>query len=337
MTSTPERYLVVGGCGFVGRHIVTQLLAEKASVSVLDLQQRFFDKEVDYYTGDLTSESDVSNVFSKAQPSVIIHTASPIPAAHMEEIMWKVNLEGTKTLVNVAKQMKIRKFVYTSSSSVIFDGTDLCYADETWPYPEKHFDAYNASKAAAEEFVIGANSRTFKTVALRPSGIFGPGDRQAIPGFVKVLKDKRTNVQIGNNLNLNDYTYVGNVAYAHILAAKRIDNDGVAGEVFIITNDEPMYWWDFPRALWAEMGHVPTSIIAIPRPVGMALAYASETFSALLGREALFTRFRVTFTCVNRYFNITKAKTVLGYEPQTSIKEGLRLSVESLKEQPESK
>jgi sterol-4alpha-carboxylate 3-dehydrogenase (decarboxylating) len=242
-----------------------------------------------------------------------------------------------------------------------------------------------------------------------------PGDRQAVPGFAKVLKEGRSHFQIGDNTNLFDWTYVGNVAYAHILAADKlipqqpgtpdmvsealdsalpsidlttghhrvptssarplgpcvqppegadailaafegpykperpvvrsrfdqlskpalkrtgVDPLQVAGQVFFITNGEPVYFWDFPRRLWrmlAPDSYPARDPFVLPKSVGLALATLSEWWGWLSGREPTFTRFRVTFTCAHRWHNIEKARRVLGYEPQVGLEEGMRRTVE---------
>ena len=96
-----------------------------------------------------------------------------------------------------------RAFVYTSSAGVIFNGQDIHNADETWPIPEVPMDSYNETKAIAEDMVLKANdpSSNFYTIALRPAGIFGPGDRQLVPGLRSVAKLGQSKFQLGDNNN----------------------------------------------------------------------------------------------------------------------------------------
>lgn len=298
-------------------------------------------------------------------------------------------------------------------------------------------DAYNESKQKAEEAVIAANGKDgLLTVALRPSGIFGPGDRQVMAGLYKVYEDGKTHFQIGDNNNMFDWTYVENVAHAHLLAADKLDlappaptlstledlpveapplteaeqdivtrplppldltvgrhriptsearplgpyvtppsnsseltsafeakrtsPEGrpvvrtrfdplsepnifrakytnpessplqVAGQVFYITNGEPCYFWDLPRLVWGQLdtmfpGHRDTrkGYTVLPRWVGLGLAFASECWGWVIGREPALTRFKVTYSCVNRWHNIEKARRVLGYEPQVGLADGV--------------
>lgn len=138
--------LITGGCGFLGSHIVGVLLAKNHSpintqIHVLDLREpREPQSDVTYHTGDLTSSSSVRAVFEKIRPDIVIHTASPVFTSSqgadqkkIKEIYYKVNVEGTKTLLEESKRAGVKAFVYTSSASVASDNkTDLVNADERW-------------------------------------------------------------------------------------------------------------------------------------------------------------------------------------------------------------
>ncbi|WFD43703.1 3beta-hydroxysteroid-4alpha-carboxylate 3-dehydrogenas(decarboxylating) [Malassezia psittaci] len=240
--ATGELHVVVGGAGFLGTHIVRALVQRgESAVCVFDLREP---EEpitgVHYFTGDLTSKQSVISALANAQkatcdtpsqplPVVLYHTASPV-AGLGAEVYEKVNVDGTMNLLHIAQdpQYHIVKFVFTSSAGVVFSGRDLIYVDERLQYPTTPLDAYNDTKARAEIAVLAANNRDgLKTVSLRPAGIFGPGDRQALPGFFQVLESGRTHFQIGNNQNLFDWTYVENVAHAHLLAADALGVTGI--------------------------------------------------------------------------------------------------------------
>ena len=120
----------------------------------------------------------------------------------------------------------VKKLVYTSSGAVYLDGVhQLISADERLDYPEKPLDQYNVTKIAAEKLVLAANDDSgngLLTCTIRPAGIFGPGDPHNIRAWYNVVVNNQTKWQIGDNLNLNDFTYVGNVARAHILASDKL-------------------------------------------------------------------------------------------------------------------
>ncbi|KIO27875.1 hypothetical protein M407DRAFT_188207 [Tulasnella calospora MUT 4182] len=465
----PQTYLVIGGSGFLGRSIVEALLKRgEKSVATLDLVQRYHD--VPHYSGDITDGEFVGDVLRKSGTTVIIHTASPVHNL-APSIYYKVNVVGTLTIVKAAMANHVPCLVFTSSSGVVDAGIHLVDADERLPYPDKFVDAYNESKALAEKIVLEANGRNgLLTVALRPAGIFGPGDRQLIPGYAKVMANSQTHFQIGTNDNLFDLTYIDNVVYAHILASDRLvecskrpahtwalpknapfestidftsatvpnprvptseakplgpvgdravaDSEKeanklfqddeyieqrpvtrtkfdpmsdtaleledvvkehkaaepassekdelnghsdplppspflpetvtytdkgtslphpssvltvnalqVPGQAFFITNGEPVYFWDFGRMVWKAMGDHTTRRMVLPTSVGLVVGTLAEWFSWFMGREPGFTRYRVAITSSNRWFNIEKARRVLGYEPQVGLEEGIKRGV----------
>jgi sterol-4alpha-carboxylate 3-dehydrogenase (decarboxylating) len=296
---------------------------------------KFNPDEITVHIGDITSSNDISKAIVSAKPSVIVHSASPIHGLG-PALYYKVNVEGTQTLINCAKYLGVKALVYTSSAGVIFNGNDLFNADESVPYPKKALDAYNSTKALGEDMVLKANCKEFKTTCIRPAGIFGPGDRQMIPQLRLAGQRNQYRFQLGDNLNLFDITYVGNVAYAHLLAAKLILEDEtsskVAGETFHVTNDSPIYFWSIGRLVWKCDGYISERPIVIPRSVGVVLGYLSEFACKIIGKEPSLTPFRVRTSCATRYYDITKAKTILGYEPQVGLERGVELTLQSMDE-----
>lgn len=348
MATSMDSVLLIGGAGFLGLHIVQQFWEQspRPEIHVFDIRPlpdkiskyfTFDPKKIHVHVGDLTSKDDVTKAIKESNPSVIVHSASPIHGLG-QEIYEKVNIHGTKNLIECAKEQKIRALVYTSSAGVIFNGEDVHNADETWPIPEVPMDGYNETKAIAENMVLKANSpsENFYTVALRPAGIFGPGDRQLVPGLRQVLERGQTKFQVGDNNNLFDWTYAGNVADSHVLAAQKLLDpktvSDVGGETFFITNDTPSYFWTLARTVWKADGHVDNYNIVLSRPVAIAVGYLSEFFSKLSGKEPGLTPFRVKIVCAYRYHNITKAKTILGYKPKVELEEGIRYTLDWMDE-----
>ena len=352
MSSELVSALVIGGCGFLGHHIVSQLQEKYplARISVLDLRTTHNRlPSVLYYDGDITSMTDVQRVLLHVRPQVIFHTASPVVAGFegSSALYHKVNVDGTRILLESAERIdSIKAFVYTSSASVIHDSiSDLLNADESLPvlrYP-KQTEFYSHTKGLAEDLVLAANRKRpdFLTVSIRPAGIFGEGDVQLLPNLLNTYYTGKNIVQLGDNQNWFDFTYVGNVAYAHILAAEKLlqtlalsssDYRQVDGEAFLVTNDEPFHFWDFARAVWAVAGDKtdPKDVWVIPKTASLILATMMEWIFWVLfwgRRQSNFTRQKVKFTCMTRTYSIDKIKTRLGYKPMWSMKEGIRRGV----------
>lgn len=187
-----------------------------------------------------------------------------------------------------------------------------------------------------------ADAPHFLTCAIRPSGIFGVGDRVVLPGLLDGYFKGRTKVQIGSNRNLFDFSESTNVAHGHYLAAvalakqhkdqrPRKDDEKVDGEVFFITNGEPRCFWDFTRLAWKYAGDTtrPEEIWVIPVPVALVVAWIVEwIFWVLRLGIPSFTRVKVRLSCLTRYFSTEKARKRLGYRPLIGLEEGLKQAVE---------
>ena len=197
---------------------------------------------------------------------------------------WK----GTMRLLDYSKNTNsVKAFVYTSSSSVV-EGPYVS-VDETRSLITRSSSGanhYSISKARAEELVVKANNRAeLRTVSLRIAGIYGDRDNQMIPGTLKVLRDKRQHVQIGDNSTLFDFYSATNAATAHILAARALlagmEDPAVPkvdGEVFFITDGKSMPFWTFSRKVWGSAGDrtPPEKIKKIPAWFVLSIAITME-------------------------------------------------------------
>jgi sterol-4alpha-carboxylate 3-dehydrogenase (decarboxylating) len=150
--------LIIGGCGFLGHHIVNLLLSSyECTISVLDLttnRNRSSSPSVSYFDGDITSLSSILPVFEKIKPAVVIHTASPTGLAGLQggnALYYKVNVEGTNVVIEACQKTGVKALVYTSSASVISDNaSDIVNADERWPIipPKSQTEYYSTTKVA---------------------------------------------------------------------------------------------------------------------------------------------------------------------------------------------
>ncbi|PFH60495.1 hypothetical protein XA68_10844 [Ophiocordyceps unilateralis] len=346
--------LVIGGNGFLGHHIMTQALSRwtTTAVSSVDLRSdRNRHPDACYHECDITDGPRLAQLLGRLRPDVVIHTASPVASgeqgAATRELYHSVNVQGTSAVVEACRAAAVKALVYTSSASVVSDNvSDLFNVDETWPRVRgsRQREYYSETKAAAEEIVLAANrqspSSTLLTTALRPAGIFGEGDVQLLAGLLRVHRNGKTNIQLGDNGNIFDFTYVGNVAHAHLVAAHALllsaasavaplDHERVDGEAFFITNDSPCYFWDFARAVWRAAGLDAgvDAVWVLPRSLAISLGFLSEVFCRWLGKPPTFTRQRAVISTMTRYYNINKAKTVLRYEPIWSLPEGVARGV----------
>uniref|UniRef100_A0A0D9Z8N9 3-beta hydroxysteroid dehydrogenase/isomerase domain-containing protein n=1 Tax=Oryza glumipatula TaxID=40148 RepID=A0A0D9Z8N9_9ORYZ len=262
---------VTGGRGFMARHLVAALLrsgewrvrvTDLAPAITLDpveekglLGEALRDGRAVYDSVNVCNITQLTKAFQGVE--VVFHTAAADPDINDFQLHYKVNVEGTKNVIDACVTCKVKRLIYTSSSGVVFDGVHgLFDVDESMPYPNKFPDAYAQSKAEAEKLVRNSNGICeLLTCSIRPGSIFGPGDT-IVP---HLLSHWRTMFIIGDGMNCDDFVYVENVVHGHICAEKTLSTKEGSkisgGKAYFITNMEPINLWDFLYMLLEELGY----------------------------------------------------------------------------------
>ncbi|KAF8068313.1 Nsdhl [Scenedesmus sp. PABB004] len=321
--------LVVGGAGFLGQHVVRQLSESgRYDVRVFDIRPAGL-PGVESVVGDIRRPADVAAAVEGVD--VVIHVATATPTSENalnKTLMDEVNVAGTANVIAACRAAGVRALVYTSSASVVFDGRDLMGVDETTPYTTRPMDYYTQTKVAGEKLALAANGPDLAVVALRPSGIFGEGDTVMVPTFVRQARAGKMKYIIGPGTNVWDFTYVGNVAQAHVLAADKLCPGGpLAGQALFVTNQEPVPFWAFTGDVLSGLGY-PRPSVRLPLALILAVAMIFEYIIRPLLRPIKelstdFTVFRVRIVTRQRAFSCARARDLLGYVPAVSIAEGV--------------
>ena len=226
-----KRFLVTGGAGFIGSHIVEALVKQGQYVRVLDNfssgkmhNLKGLEKKIDLIKGDICSKSTCVKATKKID--FVLHQAAlrSVPKSMVEPHAYnRVNIDGTLNMLEAARQNKVERFIFASSSSVYGQVEDYPQKEIFIPEP---VSPYALSKLSGE-FYCKIFSMYFglPTVALRYFNVFGP--RQAldddyavvIPKFINcLLKGQRPPI-FGNGRQSRDFTFVKNVVSANLLAA----------------------------------------------------------------------------------------------------------------------
>ncbi|KAI9753327.1 MAG: hypothetical protein M1815_006265 [Lichina confinis] len=340
--------LVTGGAGFVGAAIVQSLNARhpECRITVLDIRlppQQDRIPDVAYYRADVTSAEETSEALDQIRPQVVIHTAGVVPplSARYSRVddarVFAINVEGTRNVLAASRAVGVVAFVLTSSCTVVTDALDfeLRNVDERLPRFTRSL-SYGESKAEAERIVLEGSDEFLPACAIRPSVIFGLGDPNCLPTMYACIARRETPFIIGSGDNLYDFTFIDNVADAHILAAENLLSSGTAvGEAFFITNGEPVFFRDFCLAVWAEFGHLPAFEVRIPECVAWAAGFALEWVSWLTGKPIGLCRGSVYDALRTRYLNIDKARKMLGYTPRVGLAEGVHLACQAYRKELE--
>ncbi|KAI5920345.1 hypothetical protein F4810DRAFT_682872 [Camillea tinctor] len=287
-----------------------------------------------------------SNLSLQRRIPKIFHVACPDSTIQQPEVFHRVNVVGARNLLISDKEIgTVQAFVNTSTSSVIhYDLSDLFDADETFPvlqYPAQK-RAYTLTKAEAEAEILATNREngnfSMLTVSIRPASTFGERDGVCMGKIVANARAGKARFQIGPGNNVYDFVYISNLVDARFLAADALiraygkppppPEVRVDDESFNVTNDEPVKFWEFQRAIAGSVG-LPVKkeeIKIIPIWLALFTAAISEwtTWIRTWGKEQPpITREIIHLTTLSRTLNGDKAKRVLGYEPGFTMDEGL--------------
>lgn len=319
----PENVLVTGGGGFLGRAIVTRL--RKRGDRVRSLSRRFHPRlaplGVDQIQGDISDAAIVEQAC--AGRNLVFHVAAKPPPWGTYKDYYRTNVTGTHNVISACLKQGVKRLVFTSSPSVIFNGTDLEGVNESFPYPPRYNAPYPATKALAEKAVVKAAETALKTIVLRPHEIWGPED----PHFVPRLLARAGHLkQIGSGRNRVDTVYIDNAAEAHVLAADQlIDHARLSGKIYFITQDEPILAWQMINAILQAAGCEPVTQ-AVPFRIAWSIGALLEFYYRLfsLPGEPKMTRFMAQALATSHWFDIRAARSDLGYAPGITTAEGLK-------------
>ncbi|KAL8238707.1 hypothetical protein R6Q59_015274 [Mikania micrantha] len=266
--------LVLGGRSFVGRCLVARLLklgnwivrvADSDQSLQLDpdlnydshLKHAVSTGRASYFHVDVCNKKSIVNAIEGS--SVVFYVDDDSSFNHDFFSGYMIIVQGVKNVIKACQECKVKRLIYNSTADVVLDNShDIHNGNETLLYATKFKNIYSELKAQAEATVLLANDMDgLLTCALRPSNIFGPGDKKLLPSLVDVAKSGWAKFIIGSDGSICDYTYVENVAHALICAEAALVSRmvSVSGKVFFITNIEPMRSWEFSLHMLEGLGY----------------------------------------------------------------------------------
>lgn len=304
-----SRYLVTGGAGFIGSHLVEKLVNLGCRVRVLDDFSTGREENLSHLAGQVEIiRGDIRDreLCGKAAEGmeVILHQAAlaSVPRSVSEPLLaHEINLTGTLNLLLAAAEKGIRSFVFASSSAVYGD-------DQTFPKKEglegKALSPYGAQKLASEKYCqVFSQLYNFNAVSLRYFNVFGPrqdpGSQYAavIPIFITRMLRGQPPVIYGDGQQSRDFIYVENVVRANLLAANATD---FRGEVFNIGTASRITVKELAAILNSLLGVKMSPVYANPRPGDIMESYA----------------------------DISLAERHLGFRPEVDFEKGLKLTID---------
>ncbi len=330
---TGRTVLVTGATGFLGGAVcwwlasrgwrVTATGRNEAAGRELTLAGTLFRRASLEHTDETTGLCDGQNA--------VVHCAARSSPWGSWRAFHDANIRATENVLRMARVARVRRFVHISTPSIYFDFRHRHDLTESSPLPTRQVNAYTATKLEAERLALAAGNEGLPVVVLRPRAIFGPGDTTIFPRILQAAKGGRLPI-IGDGRNVVDLTYVDNAAES-VACALDAPADCL-GQTFNITDGQPVVLWEFLAAILNQLG-LPAPRRRLPVRTALLLAALTEGIGRLRNREPALTRYGVGVLGYSQTFDISKARTVLGYHPEVSSAEGARRLVEHLRQSPE--
>jgi UDP-glucuronate 4-epimerase len=313
------RILVTGGAGFIGSHLVEQLISSGHDIIIIDNFNDFYDPQIKRKNfaeiaataknsgqnlilceGDIRDTAFINELFMQESPDAVIHLAAAAgvrPSIEKPLFYEEVNIRGTMNLLEAAKNVNVRFFLFASSSSVYGNNPKTPFS-ETDPV-DHPISPYAATKKGGELICHTYHHLYNMNIAcLRFFTVYGPRQRPdlAISKFTRLIDQGKPVPFFGDGSTSRDYTFV---------------NDIIAGV------EKALTWvcCDEPRFGIFNLGG------AMPVPLGRLI----EIIESELGIKATIERLPMQpgDVCIT-YADLAQSRSVLGYQPLTPIEEGIR-------------
>lgn len=294
---------VTGGSGFIGRALIKRLLSEGHTVRALARSEQsagvLASLGAEPVLGVLTDETTWQG--QVAGSAVLFHLAAETDLAAPRERHEAITVGGARAAVAAAEAAGVPRLVLCSSEAALMAGEPLLEVDETAPLRPDSEAAYSATKAAAEQLVLGANGPRLATVSVRPRFVWGPAS-SLVDGLVAAARAGQF-AWIEGGRHQTDVTYIDNAVEGLILGWR----NGRPGEAYFVTDQRRVELRDFLETMF-DLYHVDTDIpeldaataaVAVPVPA----------------------RWFLSQPCLLR---TDKASEQLGYSPVVSQADGMR-------------
>lgn len=311
----PRRVLVTGGAGFIGSSLSARLLAENCELAIVDDLNDFYPPEEKianlegigchrhgcFYKADICNESAIRTIVARHQPQFVFHLAARAgvrPSIQEPLLYEQVNVQGTMILLEACRRLPHPpKFILASSSSVYGAASRLPFVEDD--LQNLPVSPYAATKIAAEKMAFTySHLYGIRAVCLRYFTVYGPRQRPdlAIRKFIECIDAGRTIPVYGDGSTLRDYTFVDDIVDGTVKAMQC----DCSYDIFNLGNSRPV-----------------------------RLAELIETIEQAVGKTAKIKRLATQpGDAPATHADISKARRLLGYEPRTTLTDGIRQTVE---------
>jgi len=309
--------LVTGAGGTAGGALCRRLAREGGRVVGLVHGRRSAEElardGVEPFVADVTDPASLAAPFRGVDR--VFHLAAAFRREHASRGEFhRVNVEGTRNVLDAAEKAGVSRFVHCSTVGVHGDVKNPPAAEDAPFAPRDHYQRskLEGELLARERFAAGLPGAT-----VRPVGIYGPGDRR----FLKLFRliDRGVFVMLGSGKGLYHMTYIDDLTEGFLLCGEKPE---AVGETFIIGGPRAVPLRELAAAVADALGR-PRPRLRFPYTPVVTAAWACERICRIFGVAAPLYPRRVSFFHGDRSFSIEKARRLLGYEPAVPLREGL--------------
>ncbi|MFF5809306.1 NAD-dependent epimerase/dehydratase family protein [Streptomyces sp. NPDC012746] len=323
--------LITGATGFLGGHLADACLRDGHRVRALvrpgsdTTRLSTLGPGLDLVPGDLADAASLARAAIGCD--TVLHSAARVVDHGSRAQFEEANVTGTQRLLTAARAAGATRFVFVSSPSALMhlrEG-DRLRIDESTPYPARFFNHYCATKAAAEQYVLSANTPDFTTCALRPRGIWGPRDHAGfLPRMIASMRAGRLPDLSGGKRVRVSLCHVDNVVDA-CLRATAVPAERIGGKAYFVADREETDLWAFLTHVGDLLG-CPPPHPRLPVTATRVLARAVETAwslhpSATTGPP--LSRYMTALLTRSTTYDTGAARRDLGYDPPRTQEDGV--------------
>lgn len=330
MDGTTNKYFITGATGYIGSRLAIRLAKEGNTVHAIirspgkagDLQ----DPNIKLFTGDITDEDLIRNAMEGCDHAFHL-AAFAKPWSRDPGLPYRINVELTAKLLDLAKELGLKKFIFTSSAATIEPSGENNLSDESTPRRTAYFNQYDSTKAAAEEVVGKANGNGFEALTVNPSRVYGPGPLSVSNAMTRIMvkyMNGRWRIIPGSGKVVGNYVFVDDVVDGHIRAAYH----GGGGERYILGGENLTF--DQVFSIIARVTGKKHKLFHFPVSLMTASVWLIFNGSRLVGAAPFITPGWVKKYMHHAGLSSRKAEQELGYSA-TSFEEGTARTISWIK------
>jgi nucleoside-diphosphate-sugar epimerase len=329
MHSDVKKIVITGASGFLGRHLCKQFVELGYHVRAIYRRAQAPDELMQLSTRGLELVNLNLQLPSAADSvcqgmDIVLHSAALAYDWGPYDLYKQANIDVTEMLLDSAERMGCQDFIFISSAAVHGFGPHED-TTEDGPFYPLHYP-YPITKLIAEKSVLTRNRPGFRTVAIRPCNVYGPGDVTSTYTMYQTILSGSFGY-IGSGKAYTCPIYIDDLCKGVQLV---VESDKLGGEAIILSDGTKVSWRDYTKTMFEAIGSLKKPV-SLPRPLAFTAAGVLTLGAYLIHSKKAppLTKYRVEQGSTNYHFSNEKAKRVLGFSPKVFYQEGLKRTAEA--------